>query len=58
MDTVDRIIIAPARDLISPYQRETETIDATGTVIIRVQFKSDSSKEISLQRYAMEFIYP
>lgn len=57
MDTVDRIIIAPARELISPDIRKSEDIDATD-MAVRIQFKEDSSREYSLRRYEMEFIYP
>ena len=57
MDTVDRIIIAPARELMNPKQKESENIDAMD-MVIRVQLKGDSSKEFSLRRYEMEFIYP
>ena len=57
MDTVDRIIIAPARELMDPKQREAENIDAMD-MVIRIQIKGDSSKEFSLRHYEMEFIYP
>ena len=57
MDTVDRIIVAPARELMNPKQREAQIIDAMD-MAVRIQFKNDSSKEYSLRRYEMEFIYP
>ena len=57
MSTVDRIIVAPARELMNPKQREAESIDAMD-MVVRVQFKGDSSKEFSLRRYEMDFIYP
>ena len=57
MDTVDRIIVAPARELMNPKQREAQIIDAMD-MVVRIQFKNDSSKEYSLRRYEMEFIYP
>ena len=57
MDTVDRIIVAPARELMNPKQREAQIIDSMD-MAVRIQFKNDSSKEYSLRRYEMEFIYP
>ena len=57
MDTVDRIIVAPARELMNPKQREAQIIDAMD-MAVRIQFKNDSSKEYSRRRYEMEFIYP
>ena len=57
MDTIDRIIIAPARELIDSERRKSENIDPTD-MAVRIQFKEDSSKEYSLRRYEMEFIYP
>ncbi len=57
MDTVDRIIIAPARELMNPKQKESENIDAMD-MVIRAQIKSNSSKDFSLRHYEMEFIYP
>ena len=33
MSTVDRIIVAPARELMNPKQRETESIDAMDMVV-------------------------
>ena len=37
-------------------KRVTENIDAMD-MAVRVQFKGESSKEFSLRRYEMEFIY-
>ena len=57
MDTVDRVTVAPARELMSPTTRELKKVDALD-LVLRVQLKSDSSKEYSLKQYNMEFIYP
>ena len=57
MDTVDRIIIVPARELMASNTRILKGIDATD-MVVRVQFKKDASKEYSLRKYDMEFIYP
>ncbi len=57
MDTVDRVTIAPARELMSPTTRNLKKVDALD-LVLRVQFKGESSKEFSLKQYSMEFIYP
>ena len=57
MDTVDRVTIAPARELMSPTTRELKHVDALD-IVLRVQLKGESSKEYSLKQYNMEFIYP
>lgn len=57
MENVDRITVAPAREVMSHTARELKKIDALD-LVVRVQFKGESSKEYSLRQYNMEFIYP
>jgi len=57
MKEVDRLTVAPARELMSPTNRTIYKIDALDWVI-RIQFKGTSSKEFPLSRYSIEFIYP
>ena len=57
METIDRITVAPAREMMSHTARELKKIDAL-ELVVRVQFKGESSKEYSLRQYEMEFIYP
>ncbi len=57
LDTVDRVTIAPARELMAPTTRKLKKVDALD-LVLRVQFKGESSKEYSLKQYSMEFIYP
>ena len=56
MDTIDRIIITPAREIMSSVAREAQGVDALDQVV-RIQFKGESSKEFPLTKYEMEFIY-
>ena len=55
--TVDRVTVAPARELMSPTTRNLKKVDALD-LVLRVQFKGEASKEFSLKQYSMEFIYP
>ena len=57
LDTVDRVTVAPARELMAPTTRKLKKVDALD-LVLRVQFKGESSKEYSLKQYSMEFIYP
>lgn len=57
MNIVDRITVAPARELMSPTARLLEKVDALD-LVVRVQLKGESCKEYPLTQWEMEFIYP
>lgn len=54
---VDRITIAPARELMSPTARTLDKVDALD-LVLRVQLKGECCKEYPLTQWNMEFIYP
>lgn len=54
---VDRIMIAPARELMSPTARTLDKVDALD-LVLRVQLKGECCKVYPLTQWNMEFIYP